>query len=116
MSPAIQLLLIQIMQLGALLAANPNYIVFTSTSGHVSTIEVRIYPAGSVWDKGQPRPVELAEARVRWEPYWSPYESGEEMYAARQLRCLHELEFMRAALHAYLPVDHTDITDLPEAA
>lgn len=115
MSPAIQLLLIQIMQLGALLAANPNYIVFTSTSGHISTIEVRIFPAGSVWKEGHPRAVELAEARVRWEPYWSPYDSSEEMYA-RQLRCQHELEFMRAALHAYLPVDHTDITDLPEAA
>lgn len=44
MSPAIQLLLTQIMQLGALLAANPNYIVFTETSGHVRTVYSALRP------------------------------------------------------------------------
>lgn len=109
MSPAIQLLLIQIMQLGALLAANPRYIVFTQTHGHVQKVEVRIYTADSEWREGSPAPTLVAQAQTYWEP--RPWADD-----ARQLRTQHELEFMRAALHAYLPADHTDITDLPEAA
>ncbi|GAD62673.1 hypothetical protein [Aquipseudomonas alcaligenes] len=115
MSPAIQLLLIQIMQLGAMLAANPRYQVFTYASGHIQQIEVLIYPAGAVWRESHPRPKPIARAMAYWEGYCTPLDP-QEMHAAEQTRLQRELEFMRAALHAYLPADHTDITDLPEAA
>lgn len=115
MSPAIQLLLIQIMQLGAMLAANPRYQVFTYASGHIQQIEVLIYPAGSVWREGHPRPKPIARAMAHWEGYCTPLDTHE-MHATEQMRLQRELEFMRAALHGYLPVAHTDITDLPEAA
>lgn len=94
MTPAIQLLLIQIMQLGALLAANHRFIVFTETCGHVQVVRVRIYTAASEWRDNSPAATLVAEADARWEPYsWEQDDS----------RCLRQLEFMRAALHAYLP-------------
>lgn len=115
MSPAIQLLLIQLMQLGALLASNPRFIVFIDLSGHVSRIAVRIYSADSVWREGEPVPTLIAEANVRWEPYdWE--QDTPERHAAALAEIQHQLEFLRAALHAYLPVANTTITDLPEAA
>ena len=99
MTPAIQLLLIQIMQLGAMLAANPRYLVFMETSGHVQWVEVRIYPAGCTWQTSQ-KPNPIATARARWTPYCAPDDSG---YADELLSTQRELAFMRAALHAYLP-------------
>lgn len=94
MTPAIQLLLIQIMQLGAMLAANPRYTVFVSTSGHVGTIEVQIYAAVATWRGPGRHPKAIAVARACWLKV-TPLESDTSLQR--------ELEFMRAALHAYLP-------------
>lgn len=110
MTPAIHLLLIQILQLGALLAADPCLVVFTSTHGHTQKVSVEIYPVGSVWRTGHPTPAPIAHAEVHWEPYRSPFDD-DEMYADALQRTQRELEFMRAALHAYLPAE----ADQPEA-
>lgn len=115
MTPAIQLLLIQIMQLGVLLAANQRIITFTEISGHVSVISVRIYTAGSSWREGEPNPVLIAEARQRWEPCDWQQETPEKHAQALE-RIQLKLEFMRAALHGYLPGYNDATADLQEAA
>lgn len=102
MTPAIQLLLIQIMQLGAMLAADPRYMAFAEVDGHVQLVKVAIFPAGSEWRPGRPRPAEIGLAEVRWEPYRAPGDD-DEMYATKLQRTERELAFMRAALHGYLP-------------
>ncbi|MDH0894248.1 MULTISPECIES: hypothetical protein [unclassified Pseudomonas] len=107
MTPAIQLLLIQIMQLGAMLAADPRYIVFAEVQGHVHHVRVAIFPANSKWGQGIPRPKEIGLAEVRWEPYRAPGDD-DEMYATKLQRTERELAFMRAALHGYLPAPATE--------
>jgi hypothetical protein len=103
MSASTQLLLIQIMQIGAMLAADGTYQVFVQTRGHTSRISVEIYPRGSDWSQvPDHRPLQIACADVRWEPY-CPQHEDEQRYTQQLLRCQRELEFMRAALHAYLP-------------
>lgn len=115
MTQAIQLLLIQIMQLGALLAADPRYTVFTTTHGHVCLIKVEIYPAGSIWEDGIPTPEPIAEAQTRWKPHRSPQDE-EAVYANALQHTQSNLEFMRAALHAYLPAADTAKYNQQEAA
>lgn len=115
MTPAIQLLLIQIMQLGVLLAGNQRIITFTEISGHVSVISVRIYSAGSSWREGDPKPLLIAEAQQRWEPYdWQ--QATPEKHAQALERIQLKLEFMRAAMHGYLPGDNAATAALQEAA
>ncbi|MDG9928509.1 MULTISPECIES: hypothetical protein [unclassified Pseudomonas] len=102
MTPAVQLLLIQIMQISALLSVDPRYMVFVETAGHIRQIQVRIYPATSTWRQGFPAPKEIATASAYWEPYRSPWDD-DEMYAAELQAAERKLSFMRAALHGYLP-------------
>lgn len=97
MSPAIQLLMMNIVQIGVLLALDKRFIVFTEICNHTYRLSVRIYTADSVWRGGSPDPTLVAEAKVRWEPYdW-------QQTNAAQTEIQQQLEFMHAALHAYLP-------------
>lgn len=102
MNPTTQRLLIKIVQIGVLLTANPRFIVFTEICSHTFRMTVRIYTADSVWRNGSPDPTLVASANVRWKPY-----EWEQTPAARHTAALtdiqQQLEFMHAALHAYLP-------------
>ena len=111
MTPAIQLLLIQIMQLTALLATSTRYHVFADLYEHVSEVSVRIFEPTDDWSK-ENHPTPIATARAYYERSKWAWISEEE----QQRHIQRELEFMRAALHGYLPADHIDNTELPEAA
>lgn len=108
MSPAIQLLLIQIMQLSTLLVTDSRYQVHAKISDHCYQLSVVLYPAGSIWRLGFPTPQPIATAEVRWEPYCSVLDSDDD-YAAALHQTKRQLEFMRAALHGYLPVEPSEL-------
>jgi len=104
MNPTIQLLLSQILLLVARLHANPAYQVHSSTSGQVDQLEVLIYPAGATWRDRENTPTPIARAGVIFKAYdWEWYTAREK--AKAEARPIQELEFLRAALHAYLPVE-----------
>ena len=102
MSPAIQLLLIQIMQTVARLHANPDYMVFCTSFGNCGLFQVDIYPRHADWNAGGNPPKKLAHATASWGQLQWP--SGmDELLARPEERFIRELTFMRAALMAYLP-------------
>lgn len=104
MSPAIQLLLIQIMQTVARLQALPAYQVICYSMGHVQEVDVRIYSADAQFGHNNPRAVPIARAAAHWHrDRWS-CETDDE-YHVRQEEWRRDLEFMRAALMAYLPAE-----------
>lgn len=102
MSPAIQLLMMNIVQIGVLLAVDKRFIVFTETCNHTYRVSVRIYTPDSVWRNGSPDPTLVASANVRWEPYnWEQTDATKHTAALTEIQ--QQLAFMHAALHAYLP-------------
>ncbi|WP_043309540.1 hypothetical protein [Pseudomonas sp. ML96] len=112
MTPAIQLLLIQLMQLAARLVTEDRYQIHVRLSNHCYDIDVGVYPHGSIWRRELPTPVAIASAYVRWNPYRCALDTDED-FAASLTQAQGQLEFLRAALNAYLL---PDTTDLQEAA
>lgn len=104
MNPAIQLLLIQIMQTVARLHANPDYMVFCMSFGNCGLVEVDIYAKGTEWNIQGHRPKKLAHASARWGQLQWPT-GMDELLARPEERFIRELTFMRAALMAYLPAE-----------
>lgn len=104
MNPAIELLLIQIMQTVARLQALPAYQVICYSMGHVQEVDVYIYSADAQFGHNKPRPVPIARAAAHWKRDRWTYETDAE-YQVRQEEWRRELTFMRAALMAYLPAE-----------
>lgn len=113
MNPTIQLLLGQILLLIGRLHANPAYQVHSSTSGHVQLVEVRIYTPGTRFRVKDGAPDPIASAQLYWRPDDYDWLTAQEK-AEALARTTQELEFLRAALHAYLPVEA--VTELEAAA
>lgn len=113
MNPAIQLLLSHILLLIGRLHANPAYQVHSSTSGHVQLVEVRIYAPHTEFNikAGAPKPI--ARAQLYWRPDDHDWLTEQEK-AEALVRTTQELEFLRAALFAYLPVEA--VSELEAAA
>lgn len=104
MNLAIQLLLSQILLLVSRLHANPAYQVHSSTSGHVQSFEVRIYTPGTAFKVKDGAPVPIARAQLYFKPDDWDFLTAQEK-AEAVIRTIQELEFLRAALHAYLPIE-----------
>lgn len=104
MNPAIQLLLIQIMQTVARLHANPDYMVFCTSFGNCGLFQVDIYAKGTEWNTHGHRPKKLAHASASWGQLQWPT-GMDELLARPEERFIRELTFMRAALMAYLPAE-----------
>ncbi|MGE8501664.1 MAG: hypothetical protein ACN6P1_05440 [Pseudomonas sp.] len=104
MSPAIQLLLIQIMQTVARLHGNPDYQVFCTSFGNCGLFKVEIYPRNADWRTPGNRPAKLAYASACWSQLEWPT-GADELLKAPEERFISELAFMRAALMAYLPAE-----------
>ena len=109
MSQTIQLLLSQILLVVAKLHADGRYQVFCRTAGHVHHIDIEIHSQSATWDADAPKQKPLAFARAYFMPDNYSWLSEEESTATTQ----RELEFLRAALCAYLPAE---VEQLQEAA
>ena len=103
MSQHIELQLLEIMQLIARIALQGQYQIHARLSGHVDLIQIRIHPVGETWKaEAFPKPIATADA------YYSLSDWQHLTPSQRILRVTSELDWLHAALHAYLAAEHLD--------